>query len=328
MNTLSKKHFWVVKLAGTALLALVVAGAVSDFIAGELFALPAATWSQPRAGPGDGAPMAGELGRVPASEQALQELGDRRIFRLDDPVPVVAVVVPQAPGVDPAGAPTSSGELTESQLPINLMGTFVSAVPDYSYATLQIGGEAKVAALGSEYLEGKAKVVKIARGHVVLREDASYTYLKLWADKTAQPAPGGPVGKPVPAPGDNPPPIDYSMAKPNEGITKTGAYTYTLDRKMLDKQLADISKLQQDARPTPHYQDNQYQGIKLASVRPGSLFRAIGLRTGDIVKSVNGTAIDSPTKALELFEQLKSSSNIAVEIERRGKPNTLSYSIQ
>jgi len=346
MNTFFKKHFWVVNLAGVALLAFVAAGAISDFIAGKLFLLPAAKWSAPGEDRPAADSTAGELGRVPASEQALKELSDRRIFRLDDPTPPPVVAEPDTPKEEPKEEPKASGELSESQLPINLMGTFVSAVPDYSYATLQIEGEPKIASLGSEYLDGKAKIVKIARGHVVLREEAAYTYIRLWADKTAQAAPtpgmpmppGGPggrppIGKPVPAPGETPPPVadanlGDTLSTPNEGITKTGAYEYTLDRKMLDKQLADISKLQQEARVVPHYQDNQYQGFKLVGVRPGSLYRAIGIRSGDIVKSVNGTAIDSPTKALELFEQLKSSSNIAVEIERRGQPKTLTYSIQ
>ncbi|MCC6620244.1 MAG: hypothetical protein IT385_03265 [Deltaproteobacteria bacterium] len=347
MNTFFKKHFWVVNLVGVALLAFVAAGVVSDVIAGKLFLMPAAKWSQPKGPLGNEDPALADLGRVPSSEQAHKELTSRRIFRLDDPTPPVVAEPETPPPEEPKPDPSATGELVESQLPINLMGTFVSAVTDYSYATLQIEGEPKIASLGSEYLDGKAKVMKIARGHIVLREDQAYTYVRLWADKTAQapptPMPGGPLGpgrpggpplgKPVPTPGTTPPPVadanlGDTMATPNEGITKTGAYDYTLDRKMIDKQLADISKLQQEARVVPHYQDNQYQGFKLVGVRPGSLYRALGIRSGDIVKSVNGTPIDSPTKALELFEQLKKSSNIAVEIERRGQPKTLSYTIQ
>lgn len=346
MNTLFKKHFWVVVLAGLALLAFVVAGGVADWIAGKLFSLPVAKWNMPKEGEDGGG--VGELGRVARAEEAAKLLGERRLFRLDDPAPAVVEKEPE-PAKDPSKEePKPSGELAESQLPINLMGTFVSAVPDFSYATLQIEGEAKIASIGNEYLDGKAKIVKIARGHIVLREDQSYTFVKLWSDKAPQnppPGPGGrpgapgnPLAKPMPVGGPTPPPsgaIDPAvadagdtMAQPAEGITKTGAYDYSIDRKMLDKQLADVSKLQQEARVVPHYQDNQYQGFKLVGVRPGSLYRAIGIRSGDIVTAVNGNKIDSPTKALELFEQLKSSSNISVEIERRGQPKTLTYNIQ
>ena len=111
-------------------------------------------------------------------------------------------------------------------------------------------------------------------------------------------------------------------------MTKTGAYDYSIDRSMIDKQLADLPTLQSQARVVPHYKDNQYQGFKLVGVRPGSLYRAIGIRSGDVITSVNGNKIDSPNKALELFEQLKSSSNIQVEIERRGQAKTLGYTIK
>jgi len=145
----------------------------------------------------------------------------------------------------------------------------------------------------------------------------------------------GPGGRPppvVPTPATPTPPVSgvegAGADEVAQGVTKTGAYDYTLDRKMLDKQLADLSKLQSEARVVPHYKDNSYQGFKLVGVRPGSLYRAIGIRSGDVITAVNGNKIDSPNKALELFEQLKSSSNISVEIERRGQPKTLGYTIQ
>ena len=55
---------------------------------------------------------------------------------------------------------------------------------------------------------------------------------------------------------------------------------------------------------------------------------AIGIRSGDVIKSINGKAIDSPNKALSLFEQLKGSSAINLEIERRGQPKQLNYGIK
>lgn len=338
MNTLFKKYFWAVKLAGVALLALVSAGVVNDVIVGKLFVLPSAKL-EPAKGPA--APLDTEFGRVAEGINAARELSDRRIFKLEEPAPP-PTEEPKVEAPVVAEAPRSSNELELSTLPINLVGTYVSTIPDYSYATLQIEGEAKVASTGSEYLDGKAKVIKIAPGHIVLKEDTRYTYVSIWKknDKAAVPgAPGQPPGG-QPGVGMNPPPIAPPAAEPvageapapgddvASGVTKTGAYDYSVDRKMLDKQLADLSKLQQEARVVPHYKDNSYQGFKLVGVRPGSLYRALGIRSGDVITAVNGNKIDSPNKALELFEQLKSSNNISVEIERRGQPKTLGYTIQ
>ena len=55
---------------------------------------------------------------------------------------------------------------------------------------------------------------------------------------------------------------------------------------------------------------------------------SIGIRSGDVIKSINGKPIDSPNKALDLFEQLKNSSNINLDIERRGQPKQLNYDIK
>lgn len=341
MNTLFKKNFWIIKLAGLALLALVTSGLVNDFLAGKLFLMPAARFVEPKT---DETASDTALGRVPEAMNASTDLTRRRAFNLDEPAPVV--IEPATPAEQPTEvveAP-SSNTLEESQLPIDLMGTFVSSLPDYSYATLQIQGENKIASLGSEYLEGKARVVKIAPGHIVLKEDARYTYVRVWQKSAAAGGAGGPAGPGAPGLGMAPPMKPPPMTQPGEpvadagapkagddiaqGVTKTGAYDYSLDRAMLDNQLKDLPRLQQDGRVVPHYKDNQYQGFKLVGVRPGSLYRAIGIRSGDVITSVNGNKIDSPNKALELFEQLKNSSNIAVEIERRGQPKTLSYTIK
>ncbi len=340
MYTLFKKYFWAVKLLGIALLALVSAGVVNDVIAGKLFALPSAGKALD-AGDGKTEPINTEFGRVATSVNAASDLTARRVFHLEPPpAPVVEEVKPETP-TEPVA---QSGELEQSSLPINLMGTFVAALPDYSYANLTIEGEHKIASPGSEYLDGKARVIKIAPGHIVLKEDTRYTYVRLWADPSQVPkipatpvgpgAPGGPnSGRPQPMtqpqPPTTPPPTDGAGGdEVAQGVTKTGAYDYTIDRKMIDKQLADLPTLQSQARVVPHYKDNAYQGFKLVGVRPGSLYRAIGIRSGDVITAVNGNKIDSPNKALELFEQLKSSSNISVEIERRGQPKTLGYTIQ
>lgn len=339
MNTLFKKYFWAVKLAGVALLALVSAGVVNDVIVGQLFVLPSAKVAEPAKGPVPA--LNTEFGRVAEGINAARELTDRRIFKLEEPAPP-PTEEPKVEAPVVAEEPKASGELELSTLPINLVGTYVSTIPDYSYATVQIEGEAKVASTGSEYLDGKAKVVKIGAGHIVLKEDTRYTYVSIWKknDAAAQPGVPGQPGGPQPGGGMKPPPIAPPAGEPvageapasgddiASGVTKTGAYDYSVDRKMLDKQLGDLSKLQQEARVVPHYKDNSYQGFKLVGVRPGSLYRALGIRSGDVITAVNGNKIDSPNKALELFEQLKSSNNISVEIERRGQPKTLGYTIQ
>jgi general secretion pathway protein C len=97
---------------------------------------------------------------------------------------------------------------------------------------------------------------------------------------------------------------------------------------MLNEKLNDLESLARQARVIPHYRDGKPQGFKLVGVRPGSLYSHIGIRSGDVLKAVNGDEISSPNKALEMYEKLKNSSNVTLEIERRGRPISLDYKIQ
>ena len=119
-----------------------------------------------------------------------------------------------------------------------------------------------------------------------------------------------------------------SSAKVKAGVKKTGKNTYQVDRDMLNEQLEDLGQLSRQARVIPHYRGGKPKGFKLVGVRPGSLYSHIGVRSGDILKSVNGEGITSPTKALELFEKLKTSESVTLDIERRGRKTTLEYLIK
>ena len=97
---------------------------------------------------------------------------------------------------------------------------------------------------------------------------------------------------------------------------------------MLDEQLQDLSQLGMEARIVPNYRNGKYEGFKLVGVRPNSLYRALGIRSGDIVKRINGVEINSPNKAIRLFEQFRTASSIQLDTERRGKAKAFTYNIK
>jgi len=345
MNLVFKKYFWAVKLAGIALLALLVAGGINDWVGSRMFAVPSAPGLEDAEPTSSGETPA--WGRVAASEDATAALQARHVFDLDPKELLAEVEEPPTDETPPEDdTPKQDGELEESTLAIDLIGTMVAPEQTSSMATLQVEGENKLGWVGSEFLDGKAKIVKIAQRHIVIQEDSKLTVVRLWDDKSKSVAQAGrpgatPVGRPDlkrPMAPRTPPPMAASRTNPSSrtaradrirnGIKKTGAYDFNVDRGMINEELKDLGKLQSEARVVPNYKNQKYDGFKLVGVRPGSLYRALGIRSGDVIKSVNGTAIDSPTKALELFEQLKSSADIKVEIERRGQPKSLSYSIQ
>jgi general secretion pathway protein C len=70
--------------------------------------------------------------------------------------------------------------------------------------------------------------------------------------------------------------------------------------------------------------------IKGYRVNPGKqrrLFHGTGLRAGDVVTSVNGIALSDPAQMATLFAQFKSASRFNLEVERGGRPTSLTIDL-
>jgi len=318
MGRLLRRHYWVVRLVEIALIALLVALGVNDEVSSRLFAPPeraTAGWDADE----DDEP--GELGRVARDEAATELLSARHVFGVE-------AQAPPAPPTPPPAPPAAGGPLAETSLAVSLVGTMVSEEPTSSIATLQVAGQNRFARCGSEILGGEATVVEIAPRLVVLEEKGGErTVVRLWdADGTAKgPVPKTAAAKPAAGPTRADPPRDPGFAS---WIQRSGPGSYTIDRARLDQRLSDPASLQRDARAVPSYRDRAYHGIKLVGVRPGGLYRALGLRSGDVLTAVNGQRIDSPTRGLALYEQLRSASTVELRVERYGREKTLRYTIR
>lgn len=233
----------------------------------------------------------------------------------------------------------------ESELNVELIGTIASPVdPNARFANIKADGSVEMVTVGSEILDGKATVIDIQSRIIYLKEGSALTHVTLWSESTKKKAKSDrtkgrngrvsstakPLNRPDPSKSvaissrpKGPKKFDYTS-----GVKKNGEFDYSIDKQMLDEQLTDLTQLGMQARVIPNYRKGKYEGFKLVGVRPGSLYRAIGIRSGDIVRSINGEAINSPNKAMELFNKLKNSSSLNLEIERRGKIEQFNYAIK
>jgi len=227
----------------------------------------------------------------------------------------------------------------ETDLNIELVGTMVHPIDHgLRFANILVaGGAPQMVAVGSE-IEGAGgsvspTVLDIMPKVIYLRENDRVTYVGLWQESKKGKSRGRPSG-PKPRIGKRPSPKSSAGASAGgrydyrKGVKKVSEFEYNIDRQMLDEQLTDLTQLGMQARVIPNYRGGKYEGFKLVGVKPGSLYRAIGIRSGDVIKSINGESINSPNKAMELFHQLKSSSEVQLDIERRRKTETFKYSIQ
>jgi general secretion pathway protein C len=58
------------------------------------------------------------------------------------------------------------------------------------------------------------------------------------------------------------------------------------------------------------------------------VYAKLGLTNGDTLSAINGMELTTADKALEVYTKLREATSLEVEIQRRGKPMTLKYSIR
>lgn len=111
------------------------------------------------------------------------------------------------------------------------------------------------------------------------------------------------------------------------GIKEVGGDRWIIDRRTADAARQNIAELLKSARIEPNVTGGRTDGFVVKMIRTGSLLAQIGLRVGDVIRRVNGLELDSPEKALQIFQQLREAKNLSLRLERNGTPLSFEYQI-
>jgi general secretion pathway protein C len=85
----------------------------------------------------------------------------------------------------------------------------------------------------------------------------------------------------------------------------------------------NASKITEIIRAAPHIQQGQMVGFRINPGRNRQQFAKLGLRPGDVVTDINGTAMTDPSQGLQVFESLGETSQATVTVLRNGNPQVL-----
>ena len=134
---------------------------------------------------------------------------------------------------------------------------------------------------------------------------------------------------PAPAPAPTLPGTARATTPPSTVESRVPSSTITLSRDLVERALADRPQLaRQLEHPTadlgPGYE--QRAVVRVAAVRAGGLFEAMGLQEGDVVMRVDGALLLD--RGDGLFDALGARSTVSVLVMRRGLPFTFEYRIQ
>jgi general secretion pathway protein C len=233
-------------------------------------------------------------------------IADRNIFNAGGEA-IVAEPKTEAVDID---------KLKETDLKLKLWGT-VTGQDKRTYAVIE---DTKVRQQNL-YRAGdtiqKAVVKLILREKVVLRVDDRDEILAMEEKRGGR---GGRSGSLRP--------VSSGSASPRRLPVSNYPRKIRLRGDQIEKAMENLGQLMEQANLRPHIVDGVPAGISITGIKPNAIFRKMRLRNGDVITGVNGNSIDSVEDAVQLVEQLSSGSNIQLQIKRRGREQTLDYSIE
>ena len=314
-----KEHGWVLNLLFIAMGAYCVAGAANAILARELQQLPSVEDASFMSASGSQHGQA--LTHVHFTATAERNLFGLRREELQAPAAGGAGDDGSGEGGAPGaalGSHFTEQDLKPCTLGFTLRATLVALNhPEWSSAVLvdNTTRETEVFSIneGSNTLGADGTLVAIRSREVVVRRSDHFE--RCLAD------------------GESASSAQVTMAAPGEeggesGVNRISESQYTIDRKEVDDALSNMNEVMTQARIVPSFKNGKSNGFKLFSIKPGSIYSKIGLQNGDVIQKINGYEMNSPDKALEIYQKLKESDNVAIELQRRGQGMSFNYSIR
>jgi len=257
--------------------------------------------------------QAGSVPQAVAQPQRVELDADKVAKLFDVPLPKPAPpgeeTKPQRAGWNPVPV--------RSSLHGTLVGTAIADPPRYSLCQITNPdvNETQVYAIGEKY-QG-ARIYGIEKERVLIDNAGVNEFI----DNSAAAPPNLGVSM-------IPQPVGAPQASGGEGVRQLSENQYVVARSEINNALTNLSDLATKARIVPSFKNGVANGFKLFSIVPDSLYAKIGVQNGDVIRRINGYEMNSPDKALEIYQKLRDASRIEIELERRGETLRKSYSIE
>ncbi len=113
-----------------------------------------------------------------------------------------------------------------------------------------------------------------------------------------------------------------------QGIQRLADNRYDIDKQVIEGALTNLNTLATQARLVPSFKNGVANGFKLFQIQPGSLYASIGIENGDVITRINGYEVNSPDKALEVYQKLREASHVTIDLERGGQTIKKDYNIK
>jgi len=267
-----------------------------------------------------------------------QAILDRNLFNASLLAP------PKAPEPEP-----ELEDLAETTLPLRLLGTAAAQPAEFSWAAVEDETDRRTVVVRIDDELHNAKVERIERRRIVLREGGALRELTLDEEesgpqmgriqnralqarsnlaarrnRTAAARRGQPP-TPPPTPPVEPEPDSESQS---ESVRQVGENEYEVDRNEAQDLMRNPTNLFSQARILPKYADGEMVGLQVNGIKSGSLFEEIGLESGDVITRLNGITINDPTESAKVLSEFSEADSFTVDVERGdGSVDTIEFVI-
>jgi len=199
----------------------------------------------------------------------------------------------QTKGALPAGGVDQDKDRPIAEMGISLKGT-ITGPEAWARAIIDDKGKQQLYKVGDEIMG--ARVLAIFRNKVIMEVNGQEQQL-VPEEPGARKARGGPaMGRAMPASlqGNMPPPADMTGVMQN------------------------MEQFLGKARVVPYFKQGEPYGFRISNVDNDSPLYGVGVRSGDVIRSVNGIPVRSPEDAFKAYQLLGNESTVQVELERGG----------
>ncbi|HPJ35400.1 MAG TPA: hypothetical protein PK358_11230 [Spirochaetota bacterium] len=148
-------------------------------------------------------------------------------------------------------------------------------------------------------------LVKIESSKIYLKKDQMSYSLDLYDKKNI------PSGKTIPS------------SRVTSGTLQKSISRAEFQQKMLN----NIDNAMKGIKAGPYRVNGKIEGFHLIRVRPYNVLYDYGLRSGDVIKRINGKKIDSTEKLYNMWQGFKNEPKLIFDIERNKKIFTLDVNI-
>jgi len=226
-------------------------------------------------------------------------------------------------GVSAEQAPVPQKEIAveklapaEKDLGLTLVGTVVAGDASLRRAFIDDRRTRKQKAYREGETAGEVRIKKILRNRVIVAtregDRVLSTDMLETGIQTAASAPPQEAAEPTLS----------AQAEADSGEPEIPVIEARLGREEVMAGLSENDYLMKQVLIYPYTGDQgeQLEGFQISNLRAGNVLVQMGLRSGDVIKRINGRAVGGPDDAAGFFERLTEGGEVTIDINRRRQP--------